>query len=201
MSSAHPVRGPTRQQGAGPTCQAYFPQLSTPFPSRHYSCFLAARLFLFTHVHDFFNPKHPFPALLGNQQRRQPAAAATSSPARWPVARARRPAMRPSQLPLPPCSRPSVAPARGRSRALQCGPHVLPCAPASQRAANVARSGVSARVRGGFDAARGSQRTRQPAQLAQHGGHGALLGAIPWQHLGPSRSHRVALLVAARARR
>jgi hypothetical protein len=37
-SSAHPVRGPTRQQGVEPTCQAYFPQLPTPFPSRHYSC-------------------------------------------------------------------------------------------------------------------------------------------------------------------
>jgi|UPI000221250D hypothetical protein len=76
MGSVHPVRGPTRQQGAGPTYQAYFPQLPTPFPSLHYSCFPAARLFLFTHVHDFFNPKHPFTALLGNQQQGQPAAPA-----------------------------------------------------------------------------------------------------------------------------
>ena len=56
-SSGHPVHGPTRQQGAGPTCQTYFPQLPTPFPSRHYSCFPAARVFPFTYVLDIFNPK------------------------------------------------------------------------------------------------------------------------------------------------
>jgi hypothetical protein len=92
--SAHPVRGPTRQQGAGPTCQAYFPQLPTPFPCRHYSCFPAARLFLFSHVHDFFIPKHPFPALLGNQQQRQPAAPAR--PRRGRATPARRAGARPS---------------------------------------------------------------------------------------------------------
>jgi hypothetical protein len=100
-SSGHPVHGSTR---AGPTCQTYFPQLPTPFPSRHYSCFPAARLFLFTYVHDFFNPKRICSMLSlatnssGNQQ---PGAVAggqgvAAGGAAQPAARARRAVMRTS---------------------------------------------------------------------------------------------------------
>jgi hypothetical protein len=111
--SAHPVRGPTRQQGARPSCQAYFPQLPPPFPSRHYSYFPATRLFLFTHVHDFFNPKHSFPALLGNQQQQQPAAPA------------RRAGARPSTA-----ARHHGTAARGHGTAADTAAHGLPCAAA-----------------------------------------------------------------------
>jgi hypothetical protein len=175
-SSAHPVRGPTRQQGAEPNCQAYFPQLLTPFPSRHYSCSqppgcsssrtsttsLTPSIRSLLSLATSSGGNQQSDAVAGGQGGTAGDVAQPAAPAPM-LAAERGPCMRPT-------SGPAARPARSPLRA-----------PASQRAANAARSGVSARAR-----------------LAQRGGHGALLGAILWQHLGPSRSCRVALLVAAR---